>query len=150
MSRNAMKHFNKGQAAADEPAVARPAPTPAPAPVAASPPPDAGAEAPAGPDGTPLTLSPDATLDELARAAATSPSAAQRIELINRVRGHRSNAVVAALRANTQSAHPGVRAAAEAAMAALFGANWNTTRPVPKPIQRPPSDDKDRGPPGGW
>jgi hypothetical protein len=152
MSRNAMKYFNKGQPPADEPPARAPAPPPppAPAPVAASPAFDAGTEAAAAPDGMPLPLSPEATLDELARAAATSPSAAQRIELIERVRGHRSAAVVAALRANTQSAHPGVRAAAEAAMAALFGANWSTTRPVPKPVQRPPSDDKDRGPPGGW
>ncbi len=35
-------------------------------------------------------------------------------------------------------------------MAGLFGANWNATRAIPKPVQPPPSDDKDRGPPGGW
>ncbi|HEX4457266.1 MAG TPA: hypothetical protein VIA18_04810, partial [Polyangia bacterium] len=95
-------------------------------------------------------LAANASPDELARAAATSPSASQRIELIGRIRLHKTAAVVAALRANAANPHPGVRAAAEAAMAALFGPNWNTTRAVPKPIQRPPSDDKDRGPPGGY
>jgi hypothetical protein len=43
-----------------------------------------------------------------------------------------------------------VRAAAEQAMAVLFGPNWNVSRPVAKPVQPAPSDDKDRGPPGGW
>jgi hypothetical protein len=112
----------------------------------------AATDAPAvvGADGPPLPLAADAGIDELARAAATSPNANQRIELIGRIRNIKSGVVVAALRANAASPHPGVRAAAEAAMAQLFGPNWNTTRPVPKPVQRPPSDDKDRGPPGGW
>ena len=123
-------------------------PTPAPPPAAVAPPP-VDASAFAG-DGTPVALTPDAAPDELARVAATSPSAAQRVELINRLRTIKSATVVAALRANAASQHPAVRAAAEAAMASLFGPNWNATRPIPKPVQPPPSDDKDRGPPGGW
>ena len=139
-------------------AVERPAaPPPTPAPPTAAPPtpapptpaPSADAAALAG-DGTPVALAADAAPDELARVAMTSPSAAQRIDLINRLRGIKSAAVVAALRANAMSQHPAVRAAAEAAMASLFGPNWNATRPIPKPVQPPPSDDKDRGPPGGW
>jgi hypothetical protein len=35
-------------------------------------------------------------------------------------------------------------------MASLFGPNWNAVRAVAKPQQPPRSDDKDRGPPGGW
>ena len=101
-------------------------------------------------DGPPIAVAADAAPDELARVATTSPSAAQRIDLINRLRTIKSAAVVAALRANAQSQHPGVRAAAEAAMAVMFGPNWNATRAIPKPVQPPPSDDKDRGPPGGW
>jgi hypothetical protein len=58
--------------------------------------------------------------------------------------------VVAALRANVKSEHAGVRSAAEEGMHALFGPNWNRMREVPKPVQPPRSDDKDRGPPGGW
>jgi hypothetical protein len=150
MSAKAMQHFRPSGAEDDEPAAPpRPAPAPAtPAPAAASAPPTIVADD--GGDGSPLPLTADASIDELARAAATSPSAAQRIELIGVIRTHKIAAVVAALRANANNAHPGVRAAAEAAMAALFGPNWNTMRAVPKPIQRPPSDDKDRGPPGGW
>ena len=122
-------------------------PPPAPPPVVPPPPVDPSAFAG---DGTPIAVAADAPPDELARVATTSPSAAQRIDLINRLRGIKSAAVVAALRANAMSQHPAVRAAAEAAMASLFGPNWNATRPIPKPVQPPPSDDKDRGPPGGW
>ena len=125
-------------------AAERPAPPPPPAP--APPPPTPAIEN----DGAPLAVAADAPPDELARVAITSPSAAQRIDLINRLRSVRSAAVVAALRANAGSQHPAVRAAAEAAMAMLFGPNWNATRPIAKPVQPPSSDDKDRGPPGGW
>jgi hypothetical protein len=123
---------------------ARPAPPPPPPPEPPPPPPAIEG------DGAPVAVAPDAAPDELARVATTSPSAAQRIELINRLRTVKSAAVVAALRANAGSQHPAVRAAAEAAMATLFGPNWNATRAIPKPVQPPPSDDKDRGPPGGW
>ena len=128
---------------------AAPAPVATPAPAAATPTPGDGAVA-TEPDGAPIPVADNASLDELARVATTSPSAAQRIALIGKIRSVKSAAVVAALRANAASAHPGVRAAAEAAMAALFGANWNVTRAVAKPVQPPPSDDKDRGPPGSW
>lgn len=124
-------------------------PTPPPTPPPTAPEPPATATA-AETDGAPVPVAENATFDELAKVATTSPSAAQRIELIGRIRVVKSAAVVAALRANAASAHPGVRAAAEAAMASLFGPNWNATRPVPKPVQPPRSDDKDRGPPGGW
>jgi len=129
--------FFGGETTADTP----PPPAPAPPP-------------PATPsienDGAPVAVADNAGPDELARIATTSPSAAQRIELINRLRTIKSAAVVAALRANAGSQHPAVRAAAEAAMATMFGPNWNATRAIPKPVQPPPSDDKDRGPPGGW
>jgi hypothetical protein len=128
------------------------APTPPPAAAPATVAPATAAPIVAGnePDGPPLTVADNASSDELARVATTSPSAAQRIELIGRIRAVKSAAVVAALRANAASAHPAVRAAAEAAMASLFGPNWNTTRAVAKPQQPPRSDDKGRGPPGGW
>ncbi|MGZ3405158.1 MAG: hypothetical protein ACXVAN_01855 [Polyangia bacterium] len=118
-----------------------------PRPPAPPPPP---AIAPIEGDGPALPIASDATVDELARVAMTSPSAAQRIALINQLRTLKSPAVVAMLRANANNQHPVVRAAAEAAMALLFGPNWNATRPIAKPVQPPPSDDKDRGPPGGW
>ena len=122
--------------------------TAAAATVAAAPPPDEGRGV-SETDGVPLALADNAPLDELARVATTSPSAAQRIALITRLRSVKSAVVVAALRANAANAHPGVRAAAEAAMSSLFGSNWSVARPVPKPVQPPRSDDKDRGPPGG-
>ena len=111
----------------------------------APPPPSPASEG----DGPPVAVAADAPPEELARIAATSPSAAQRIDLIHRLRTIKSGAVVAALRVNAASHHPGVRAAAEAAMAMIFGANWNAVRAIPKPVQPAPSDDKDRGPPGG-
>ena len=125
-------------------------PPPPPAPAAPLPAPPTVDPASLAGDGPPLPIPNDATPDDLARIATTSPSAAQRIELINRLRSIKSAAVVAALRANAASLHPGVRAAAESAMAVLFGPNWNATRPIAKPVQPPSSDDKDRGPPGGW
>jgi hypothetical protein len=121
-----------------------------PRPPAPAPPPPPPTTGPIAGDGPPLPIATDATVDELARVAMTSPSAAQRIDLINQLRTLKSPAVVAMLRANAASAHPGVRAAAEAAMAMLFGPNWNATRAIAKPVQPAPGDDKDRGPPGGW
>ena len=121
-------------------------PPPAPAPTAPPPP----ATAPIEGDGPPLPVAADAGADELARICTNSPSAAQRIDLIHRLRTIKSAAVVAALRANAASQHPGVRAAAEAGMAMIFGPNWNATRAISKPVQPPSRDDKDRGPPGGW
>lgn len=108
-----------------------------PAPEAAAPPP-----APESPAPEPRVEIPDgAPLEQLARVATTTPNADQRVELIDQLKRHKSPAVVAALRANLASPHPRVRAAAESAMATLFGPNWNRTRPVPKPVQPPRSDD---------
>jgi hypothetical protein len=92
----------------------------------------------------------DAKPDVIAKIANTCPNPEQRVELIERLRGIKSPVVIATLRSNARSEHPLVRAAAESVMVQLFGANWNVTRPVPKPVQPPPSDDKDRGPPGGY
>jgi hypothetical protein len=136
-----------------------PRPSPAAEPAAPRAEPPRAAEPPRPPEpaptladdsGTALPVAADAPPDELARVLMTSPSPAQRLAIIARLRGVKHPAVVAALRANAMSQHPGVRAAAEAAMAALFGPNWSTSRPIPKPVQPPPTDDKDRGPPGGW
>ena len=66
------------------------------------------------------------------------------------LRGLKHAAVVAMLRDNAKSEHPEVREAAEQSMQAIFGPNWNRMRAVQKPVQPPVSDDKDRGPPGGW
>jgi hypothetical protein len=92
----------------------------------------------------------DAKPDLIAKVASTCPNPDQRAELIERLRGVKSPAVVAALRANAKSEHPVLRAVVESVMAQMFGTNWNVTRAVPKPVQPPPSDDKDRGPPGGY
>jgi hypothetical protein len=147
-SKKGMLHFGDPNAATPpspaaeptkpEPPVALPQP-----PAAASPPPAATAnfiEAP------PMELPERATPDDLARISIQSPSAAQRIELMNALSSHKSAAVVAALRHNAKSEHPAVRATAETVMASMFGANWNKTRAVPKPVQPPRSEDKG----GGW
>jgi hypothetical protein len=149
-SKKALEHFGPlPDEAAPSPAPApTAAPAPSPVPATAPPAPAAGAELP--PDGPPLPVSESPRLDELVRISTTSPSAAQRIELIQKFNGIKAGAVVASLRANAQSAHPAVRAAAEAVMAAMFGPNWNRTAAIPKPVQPPHTDDKDRGPPGGW
>jgi hypothetical protein len=129
---------------------------PPPAPQTPPPAPQTSPAAPAPPLATVesqepyLELSATPTVDELARAARSAPNPNQRIELIGRLRTFKSPVVVATLRDLVKSEDPSVRGAAESAMASLFGPNWNRTRPVPKPIQTPPSDDKDRGPPGGW
>jgi hypothetical protein len=102
------------------------------------------------PEGPPMALPAEPALEDLVRACNLSPSSSQRIDIIGKFRGIKNASVVAALRANATSAHPGVRAAAEQAMAALFGPNWNVVRAVPKPVQPPAGDDKDRGPPGSW
>jgi hypothetical protein len=97
-----------------------------------------------------LEVPADAPIAVLARIAQTSPNPKQRVEILTSLHRVRDPAAMAAMRANASSAHPGVRAVAEAGMQLLFGPSWNVSRPVPKPIQPPPSDDKDRGPPGGW
>ncbi len=118
----------------------RAAPPPAIAPATLAP-----APAPATIDvGEPpfVEVPADAKPEALARICALSPNPRQRIQLISELSGLRSSAVVAAIRSNAKSEHPGVRAAAEAAMAKMFGPSWNVTRPVSKPIQPPRSDDE--------
>jgi hypothetical protein len=119
----------------------------APPPAAAPPVPPVGG---AGSDAPYLDLGAEPTLQQLASALRSAPNPRQRLELIVALRGVKTPVVVAALRDNTKSEHPEVRAAAEQAMQAMFGENWNRFRSVPKPVQPPVSDDKDRGPPGGW
>ncbi len=145
-SRKAIEHFGDP----DAPKEAKAEPPKAEPPKVEAPAAAAEAAAAGGGDAPPLEIPEAATPDQLARIASTSPNAAQRIELMNQLAGHKSAAVVASLRANAQSANPTVRAAAETVMQAMFGANWNKFRPVPKPVQPPRTDDKDRGPPGGW
>ena len=145
-SRKAIEHFGPGDD--DPPAPAAPPPSLSTGPIAA-----VFAElAAAGGESTapPVELSADPSPEEMARAATSSPNAAQRIELMGRLAGHKSSGVIAALRTNAKSGNPAVRAAAEAVMAQMFGEKWNSARAVPKPVQPPRSDDKDRGPPGGY
>jgi hypothetical protein len=70
-----------------------------------------------------------------------SPNARQRIELLESLAGVKSSGVVAALRQNARSEHPAVREVAERIMGQLFGASWNRSRPIDKPVQAPPSDE---------
>lgn len=148
-SRKALEHFGDPDAEAPPPApvAAKPVAPPPSVPLPAAP---AVVAQPKGAEPPPMEIPPNATPEMVARILTMSPSPTQRLELIAQLRGIKNAATVAALRANAQSQHPGVRAAAEAAMEAMFGPQWNRTRAVPKPIQAPPADDKDRGPPGGW
>ncbi len=158
-SKKGMLHF--GDPSAEAP---RPAPVAAPTPQPVAPPPPAITTTTATADSTAASpkagdaastapyvdVPADAAPDVLARIAATCPNPNQRIELIYKMGGMKTSSVVASLRANAKSEHTGVRGAAEAVMAAMFGPDWNRTRAVPKPVQPPRSDDKDRGPPGGF
>ena len=105
---------------------------------------------PAADDPPPLPLADDATLDELLRVCRTTPNQLQRAELLRKLSGKKSPHVIQMFRANVQSAHPAVRAAAEEGMASLFGANWNRTRAIAPPVQPPRSDDGGRGPGGAF
>lgn len=132
-----------------------PLPPPAPAPVPALEP-AAAADADAASSDAheeeqpPLPLPEDAPIDEILRVARTTPNLAQRIQLMQRLLGTRSQAVIQLFRTNLTSPHPGVRRAAEAGMESLFGANWNRSRPIPPPVQPPRSDDGGRGPGGAF
>lgn len=154
-------------AAASVPAVAPAAPAAPAAPPTASPPAGdpagAAAASPAAPadqptaasepavdDPPPLPLADDAALDELLRVCRTTPNQLQRAEILRKLSGKKSPHVIQMFRANVQSAHPGVRAAAEEGMASLFGANWNRTRAIAPPVQPPRSDDGGRGPGGAF
>ena len=98
----------------------------------------------------PLPLSAEPTLTEIAQVARTSPNAAQRIEMLKLLEHKKTQAATLAIRHNLGSAHPGVRAAAEAAMITLFGPEWNRTRTIAPPVQPPRSDDNGRGPGGAF
>jgi hypothetical protein len=135
------------------------APPPAEAPPVAAPPPaaeapDAASAEPPGAvpedDQPPLPLEENASLDEVLRVIRTTPNYAQRIQLMRGLAGKRAPAVIQMFRSFTTSAHPGVRTAAEAGMASLFGANWNRTRAISAPTQPPRSDDGGRGPGGAF
>lgn len=135
--------------------VAAVAPSPAPSPVPADPAPaDASAAAPPAEvpadDQPPLPLADDAGLDELIRVARATPNQVQRAELLRKLSGKKDPRVIQLFRANVQSPHPAVRAAAEDGMASLFGATWNRTRAIAPPTQPPRSDDGNRGPGGAF
>lgn len=107
-------------------------------------------EPPPPDDQPPLPLADDAPHEEALRVLRTTPNQAQRAELLRRFAGSKSPAVIQLFRANTSSPHPGVRAAAEAGMASVFGVNWNRSRPIAPPVQPPRSDDSGRGPGGAF
>ena len=102
------------------------------------------------PDGPPLPLSEDAKLDEVINVAKITPNNSQRCELLRRLEGAKSPLVIALFRMFVSHSHPGVRAAAEAGMASLFGANWNRARSIAPPAQPPRSEDNGRGPGGAF
>lgn len=161
--------YQSGQHARRPAAAAAPAPT-APPPAPAAPPPVAAAPAPAAataptaPSGSaaptqaasaeddqpPLPIDESAAMDEVLRVARTTPNNAQREQLLRKLAGTKSPAVIQMFRQSLTSAHAGVRAAAEAGMASLFGANWNRSRPIAPPVQPPRSDDGGRGPGGAF
>ncbi len=139
---------------------------PPPAPATQAPPPPAAAPAVAtqvatsasaesrasddAPDGPPLPLSEDAKLDEVINVAKITPNNSQRCELLRRLEGAKSPLVIALFRMFVSHSHPDVRAAAEAGMASLFGANWNRARSIAPPAQPPRSEDNGRGPGGAF
>ena len=132
----------------DEPAppprAAAPPPPPlAPIPSAALTPELIAAEATAY-----IEVAEDASVAVLARVAMTSGNPRQRAEILTALHGVKEANVMAAMRANSTSPHPTLRAVAEQGMSLLFGPNWNVSRAVPRPVQAP-TDGKDRGPPGG-
>jgi hypothetical protein len=145
---------------------AEPPAAPPPAPATQAPPPPAAAPAVAtqvatsasaesrasddAPDGPPLPLSEDAKLDEVINVAKITPNNSQRCELLRRLEGAKSPLVIALFRMFVSHSHPGVRAAAEAGMASLFGANWNRARSIAPPAQPPRSEDNGRGPGGAF
>jgi len=119
-----------------------PSPAPIPTPPPTLSPTPSPSPSPAPPDDAPrLELGADASLEARARAAIQSPSAAQRIELLEGLAGIKTNAVVAALRHNARSEHPALREVAERLMGQLFGAAWNRSRAIVPPVQPPLSDD---------
>jgi hypothetical protein len=98
----------------------------------------------------PLPLEDEAPLDEVIRVARTTPNTEQRLQLLRRLVGVRTPAVIQLFRMNLSSPNLAVREAAEAGMSSLFGVNWNRSRPIAPPIQPPRSDDGGRGPGGAF
>ena len=101
-------------------------------------------------DGPPLPLTDDAKLDDLVNIAKATTSMRQRAELLKRLAGTRSPAVIQLFRTFSASPNTAVRLAAEAGMASLFGANWNRARTIAPPVQPPRTDDGGRGPGGAF
>lgn len=134
---------------------AEPAPAPAhapeltPAPPAPPPSSEPPVEVPAE-DQPPLPLDDEPSLDDTLRVVRTTPNNAQRMSLLQRLAGAKSPAVIQIFRQFVTNPHPGVRAAAEAGMASIFGPNWNRTRAIAPPVQPPRSDDSGRGPGGAF
>jgi hypothetical protein len=89
-----------------------------------------------------LPVPDKATPDQLAMIARTSKNPQQRLEILEAIKGVKNPQVVLAMRDNARSADPKIRLLAETVMASFFGPNWNRTRPVPKPVQPPQSEDK--------
>ena len=112
------------------------APVPPPAPSIAVP-----VAAPPVDDSPRLELPADAKPDLIAAAAMQSPSASQRVELMDRLAGIKSPKVVAALRHNARSEHPQVRSVAERLMTQLFGPSWNVSRAIAPPVQPPSTEE---------
>lgn len=132
-------------------AAAPPASAPAVAPAAeAAPAPEAPAEPMPEDDQPPLPVEENASLDEILRIIRTTPNNAQRVQMLRELAGKRAPTVIQLFRSFITSSHPGVRAAAEAGMASIFGASWNRTRAIAAPIQPPRSDDGGRGPGGAF
>ncbi len=128
---------------------------PAPVPVTSPPAEVSAAAAPTdvevpADDQPPVPIADDAGPEELVRVARITPNQVQRAELLRKLSGKKSPQVIQLFRANTQSSHPLVRAAAEDGMSSIFGANWNRTRAIPPPVQPPRSDDGGRGPGGAF
>lgn len=146
--------------ATPEPAAPPPDPPPSPGPAMAAPP-DPGTPA-ASSDTTPGSASmatgdpseslpyvpvPEgATIADLIRLVREAANPFQKAALLRQLgdAGVKDVSVVSLMRAYTTSAHPAVRAAAEYGMLRLFGPTWNRSRPIPKPVQPPRSDD-DKG-----
>ena len=98
-----------------------------------------------------VAIPPELALKDVLALLPTVGNPLQRAELLKELAKVKGHAQIAALmRAHTTSTHPAVRAAAEDGMAQFFGANWNRSKSIPKPVQPPRSDDNGRGPGGAF
>lgn len=149
-------HASARESAPEVEPAPRPEPAPEPARAPETAPPPAAPPASEAPvevlqdDQPPLPLDDDASLDDLVRTARGTPNNAQRVSLLQRLAGTKSPAVIQTFRQFITNPHPGVRAAAEAGMASIFGPAWNRTRAIAPPVQPPRSDDGGRGPGGAF